>query len=354
MATKIVHEASTQRQFVRLKLPIRVHIGDADYEVADWSVAGLGVIGLTPVPALDQTLPVTLHFDFNGFTFELKAVTRVRHTGSETVGLEFVDLEPEQLELLHYLIGAFMSGEMVSAGDLLAISKRQNFTGVRMTGKAAPRRGLVVVQRVLLLGFLWVVALTLVGVIVTSAFERWFVVAADGVLSSPDARTVYAPGEGTITAINSRPGTPVQPGQLLLTLNSTTETFRPVTSSCVCIVGQTFVEIGGFVRKGAPLLSLSSASGRLSADFLVPLATAQRVKAGDDVEVTLYGERGSASAKVDRVVLPTFTETNAFGRLGLAALQLSAVVRVRFDERLPISRVGQPASAKISTFRLFS
>src|SRR3546814_14679482 len=45
-----------------------------------------------------------------------------------------------------------------------------------------------------------------------------------------------------------------------------------------CVAAQTFAEVGGFVQKGAPLVSVVPRDGRLSAEFLVPLDTAQRVK----------------------------------------------------------------------------
>src|SRR3546814_4611509 len=78
-----------------------------------------------------------------------------------------------------------------------------------------------------------------------------------------------------------------------------------------CVAAQTFAEVGGFVQKGAPLVSVVPRDGRLSAEFLVPLDTAQRVKTGDPVSVTFYAGQKEAGARVERIVMPTFTETNA-------------------------------------------
>ena len=248
MSAKIVHEASTQRQQVRLRVPLLVRFEGKTYQAADWSMGGLRIEGVETSPAVGSPAALDLDFQFQGFGFDLDVAAIVRRATPEgEVAFEFTDLTPSKIELLQFIVGAYVSGELVQAGDLLAISKRENFVAARKQASAAdaPQNNWALIQRMVLLGLLWLLALTLVWVIVSNAFDRWFVVRADGVLTSPEARTIYAPGEGTIAAINARPGTRVKPGQLLVTLDSTIETLRPVTANCDCVAGQTFVEVRG-------------------------------------------------------------------------------------------------------------
>src|SRR3546814_1613813 len=100
--------------------------------------------------------------------------------------------------------------------------------------------------------------------------------------------------------------------------------------------------------KGAPLVSVVPRDCRLSAEFLVPLDTAQRVKTGDPVSVTFYAGQKEAGARVERIVLPTFTETNAFATIANGSLKLTAIIRVRFDSRLPVDYVGQRSEEQTS------
>src|SRR3546814_8837367 len=83
-----------------------------------------------------------------------------------------------------------------------------------------------------MLGILWLSALSLVGLILVNAFTRRYSVPADGVLTSPEARIVRAAKAGTVLAVAARPGTPLRPNQLLVTLQGADERVQGIGSPC--------------------------------------------------------------------------------------------------------------------------
>lgn len=357
MTAKIVHEASSQRQYIRLRVPISVRIADEVYNASDWSVAGVSVSDMKTLPAVGQLVPMVLLFKFENFAFELDLTGEVRRVNSDkSVGFAFADLDAEKLSLLQYLIGAQLSGEVVQVGDVLAIVKRENFTGARLKPKAAAGKQSIVptVQRLALLCMLWSIGLGLTGYIAYSAYLRGFVVHADGVLASPDAHMLRAPKAGTVLSVDAKSGQHVLPNQTLSSLEAIDGNVALAASNCDCIMGEALATPGAFIARGAPIAQLVPTTGRMGGEFIVPLDAAKRIRPGDRISADIFVGDRYYSGRVERVVLPTFGESNAYAKVAEGVIQLSAVVRVKFDKKLPAAMVGQPASVNISTLRLFN
>ncbi|MFT4074400.1 MAG: hypothetical protein QM647_02635 [Asticcacaulis sp.] len=358
MSLKIVHEASSQRQHIRLRVPITVRIGDRTYTATDWSVAGLRAGPFDVMPAVGQIVPLKLLFRFDGFGFELDLQGEVRqnHAASHSVGFAFSDLEPESLALLQYLIGAQLSGEVVTAGDVLAIVKRENFTGARLQSKDSAGGSKIgpTLQRIALLCVLWAIGLGLVGYIGYSAYARAFIVRADGVLASPDAQMVRAPKTGTVLSVDVKSGQRVLPNQTVGSVEGIDGTVANMVGMCDCVMGEALAAPGAFISRGSPIVQLVPLTGRMGAEFIVPLESARKIRPGDRIVADIYVGNRYYSGRVERVILPTFGETNAYAKVSEGLVQLSAVVRVKFDSKLPASMVGQPASVRISTLRVFN
>lgn len=348
---QIVHETETQRQHVRLRIPITVTIDGKTYVGKDWSVAGAAVEGLQPAPRVGQRVPLVLNFDFESFQFEIKVEGEVRRATTDgEVGFLFAGMSPTSLSLLQYLVGAYLSGEVVVSGDVLAIAKRENYTAPRKQKGVEPQRVafLPMAQRFVMLGVLWAIGLGLVAFIVLSAYTRAFVIKADGVLTSPDAQIIRSPDAGTVLSIDARPGARVAPDQIVASIQGVDNQVKTIVAGCDCVAGESIAAPGAFLSRGAPLLNLVPRTGRLSAEFLVPLEQARRIKAGDRAMVTFYLSDRQARGQVERVILPSFNETNSYARVSQGLVQLTAVVRVRFSDPLPVSNVGQPASVRIN------
>ena len=71
---QIVHEAETQRQHARYKLPLKVFFKGKLYKVADWSVGGIGIVGIDADSDAEVGAVSTFRIIFpsrNGFNFSL-------------------------------------------------------------------------------------------------------------------------------------------------------------------------------------------------------------------------------------------------------------------------------------------
>lgn len=351
VSVSIVHEAETQRQYVRLQVPISITVRGRALPAKDWSVAGASVEGLVPPPAIGERLPLVLAFDFETFQFEINVEGEVRRaTAGGEVGFRFVGMTSSSRSLLQYFVGAYLSGEVVVSGDVLAITKRQNEASPRKQGAAdAPRAKLLpTLQRVAMLSILWAIGLGLVAFIATSAYSRAFVVKADGVMASPDAQIIRSTDAGTVLSIDTRPGAKVAPGQIVSSIQTVGGQVKTIAANCDCVAGESIATPGAFVSQGGLILSLVPRGGRLSGEFMVPLQDARRLRIGDRAAITLYVNDTRVVGRVERVILPSFDESNSYARVLQGFVQLTAVVRVRLSDPLPVSNVGQPASVRIS------
>lgn len=134
----IAHEAEVQRQHVRLQLPISIAIRGIASEVLDWSNSGVA-FATAPyriqqiVFTAGETLDATLIFAFGGFTLHVPILCEVRHLNLDgtRVGCRFHGMSERNLSIMHYLVSAYIGGELVQVGDLLDVAARNNFTTPR-------------------------------------------------------------------------------------------------------------------------------------------------------------------------------------------------------------------------------
>src|SRR3546814_20781034 len=70
--SKVVHESATQRQHIRVHLPVAVKFGGREYPAVNWSVAGLLLADVFDPPTPGLIIPLELVFDFEGFAFNLE------------------------------------------------------------------------------------------------------------------------------------------------------------------------------------------------------------------------------------------------------------------------------------------
>lgn len=354
MATSMfVHEAFTQRQFVRLRTPLLVTIGDKTYRSRDWSVAAVRVDGVDPLPRMKELVELKLKFQFENFALEMEAtaeVNRVDPAEKAAVYL-FTELSPTNLSLLHYLVGALISGESLTASDVLAIAQRDNFTAPRRSSSPVAEDKGALAKRLGLIAVLWLVGLGLVGFVLISALSRAFVVDSNGVLTSSAPQTVRAPDTGAILAWSAAKGERVQPRQALASMETLEGARLTVASPCDCIVADPKVEPGEVLGRGAPLLTLAPATAPLAGEFVVPLADAKRLRQGDSVHIDFFGQHPPIKGRVKTVNLPTFPDESAYARDRNGAMQLTALVHVELEERVPFTLIGRPAAARINTLR---
>src|SRR4051812_8219257 len=134
MHAQIVHEAEIHRQHVRLRIPIVVEIDGTRYGIDDWSMGGFGVASPITSRQPGERFPARLIFPFEDFELTLRLDCQMIYALPDLprFGGKFLALSQGQLSLFRYLVDAYLSGELVSGGDVLAVVSRDNMGEARV------------------------------------------------------------------------------------------------------------------------------------------------------------------------------------------------------------------------------
>lgn len=140
----LTHESETQRQHVRVKLPGVLELSDgkqtARLKLHDLSAGGFsfepGRIRFSAGSRYEGRLCLTV----SQLNLAIPVRFRVVDTVDGRVSCGFSELGAEEISTLRHLIASYLSGEMVSVGEVLSIAQRDNFTQPRKP-KAASKPG---------------------------------------------------------------------------------------------------------------------------------------------------------------------------------------------------------------------
>ena len=222
MQAQIVHETEVHRQHVRLKIPIQVEVDGVRYQVDDWSVGGFGVESVLTSRQAGERFPVKLIFPFEEFDMTMRFDARVVYADQEhgRFGCAFLGLSKQQSDVFRYLVDAYLSGEVVSAGDILQVRARDNTAEARLQAvynplvqdKSAARQ----LRRYGTYTGFGLAGLALLGVIGLGIKDRYLTVAANSAVVEAPLVQIRAPiGGRFVSALES--GEHVPPGTLLAT-----------------------------------------------------------------------------------------------------------------------------------------
>ena len=133
MKPRIVHETEVHRQHVRLKIPIRVEIDGTRYQVDDWSVGGFGVENVVASRQPGERFRCRIIFPFSDFELAMRVEAQMVYVDldNQRFGCRFLALTTDQLDVFHYVVDAYLSGEIVTANDLLHVHARSNAAEAR-------------------------------------------------------------------------------------------------------------------------------------------------------------------------------------------------------------------------------
>lgn len=360
---EIVHESEAQRQYVRLALPAYAEIAGSRYTVKDISTGGMGVTGVEGNFAAGQILATRLVLPFVDFTLEVSVDIQVQHFERENkfLGCRFVNLSANQVSILNHVIKAFIAGDVVSAGDLLSVTGRDNFVKVRKARAGAQSAGISIARQ--LPGILLITALGLAaaGLIFSNIYNRLFVLkSSQGVLVGPVVE-VKAESEGTLKFLVSTDTVTVKPGQPLAAIvgtpaaNALPGASQPpgyvIKSPCECFLSRNKAQSGEFLAVGTPVLTLIPVTAEPIVTVALEPQHGSRVPLNGEALVTVAGIDGKIPGRVLSVEsnLPAILASAASANAEGAAVP-AVVVKIRPDQKLPADLIGRPASAEFRTY----
>ena len=305
MQPQIVHETEVHRQHVRLKIPVQVELDGVRYQVDDWSVGGFGVESVLTSRRAGDRLVVRMIFPFEEFDMAMRLDARMVYVDQDhgRFGCAFVGLSREQVAVFRYLVDAYLSGEVVSAGDILQIRARDTAARARPQPDLSglePESWSDRSRRYVLYGLLGFAGLALAGLVALGIHGRFFQVEARSAVIEATLREVRAPATGRFLSL-LEPGMPVEAGGMLGTIRGVEGSIVPLESPCDCIVLDQLALSGQTYQAGDPLLALVNEDEPLLVRAQVPVEVVEDLEVGGRVEIHVPGIPEPRSGEIVRI-----------------------------------------------------
>jgi alginate biosynthesis protein Alg44 len=342
----ITHEAEVQRQHPRYRLPVKCFHGGTPVSVIDLSVGGIGIRTGVFDARPGQIVELVLNFPFNGYELTLPVRSEVRYVNNEQarIGMRFVDVSPRQHNLLRFILDAYLSGEVVEAGDVLDVVSRRNEGKTREVPQQDKPQGLVanaIYHGRSLAGYGAIAGVTLLlaGFIGTSLFQKMYMIPAQSAVITADLITVPAPSNGQLTFVAANDQ--VQAGEPLLTIQGPQGSSSIVIDSpCDCIVQARYNRTSSFVRAGAPIIVLREKTSTPYISAAIPQSDVLRFYRGARAVVEYADGTRVRDVQIEPVPILSEADANA-GRF---------LVKLAPGRELDDADIGQPVSVVFDTF----
>ncbi len=344
MEPQVVHEAEVHRQHIRLKIPISVEIDGTVFTVDDWSMGGFGIQSEITSRQPGERFVVKLVFPFEDFDVTLRLDCQMVYILADNTrfGCRFLGLSQGQLALFRYLVDAYLSGEIVSGGDILAIAGRDNMAAARERGigfnpyadeDSWGRR----LKRLAGYSLLGVIGLGLVAAIGLGVQERYFTVRAEtAVIETPVVR-LRAPAPGIMAPLILpnllAPGTPVA------RIETADGRFVRIESPCDCVLYDWLIQPGQFAEQGEEVALLVAADQPLMVRAQVAFDQAAKLSEGALALIDVPGRPGQMRGQIERIDFRPSLRRSDSG-FGIEPGRRLATVVIRPDQPFEFEDLG--------------
>ena len=371
IAPNFVHESEAQRQFARVRMPAKLFVKldgtTMKFPIEDLSAGGFGIKLGTEGLRRGQVYNGRLVFRIDGFDLavDVEFVPRSFTGNDNRCGCEFQNLGANEVSVLRYLITSFLSGELVSAGDVLNTLSRENFTkarkgkGSQALGFFASARAMVVSLLVMAIGLL---ALTFVGY---QLWQIYFVTTAESAMVASEQVPVRIPKDAKVTTLVDA-GEQVEAGQAIATFDAPMLSYvndlvgngnytvtqieellgqsvrGTLTSPCDCKVVNLLPAKDQYMSKGEKLavVAPTDASAHVIARF--NFADGGDLEEGQSVTLRLPGG-DTQSGRIESL----FVDAESPNQPGNA---INALIQA--GEPLPMQSVGRPIGVTVDVFQM--
>ncbi|KMQ75516.1 PilZ domain-containing protein [Marinobacter subterrani] len=371
IAPQFVHESEAQRQYARVRIPARLFVkldgSTHKFPVSDLSAGGFSVNTGLESFRQGRVYNGRLVFKVDGFDFaiEVSFVPRNFDSGNDRCGCEFQNLGAREVSALRYLITAFLSGEVVSAGDVLNTLSRENFTKARKSkgsqdlGFFGKLRAMVGSLIVMLIG------LFAISFVASELWDIYFVTKAESAMVASEQIPVRIPKDAKVTTLVKQ-GQEVKAGEAIATFDAPMLSYvndlvgegsysvgqieelldqrvrGTLTSPCDCKVLNLRPAENQYMSKGEQLAIVApmDATAHVIANFLFE----QGEKLEEGQQVTLRLPNG-----VEQTGHITSLYVNSQAQGGAIDV-ISAFIES--DQPLPTGAIGRPIGVTVDQFRL--
>ncbi|WGF86408.1 HlyD family efflux transporter periplasmic adaptor subunit [Marinivivus vitaminiproducens] len=290
------------RQHVRLKIPILVEMDGVRYQVDDWSMGGFGIESELTSRAPGEKFVARLTFPFDSFDIAMVLDCQLVYILDQPMrfGCRFVSLNMEQVSLFRYLVDAYLSGEVISAGDVLQVRSRDNRAQARQTTVFNPfeheeKLGQRM-RRYAGYGALGVLGLCLVGLIAWNTRDRFLsqTVATGRVTAT--SFVLRAPQGGVTQRLTSEQR--VTPGEPVAEIVAGTANSSVLISPCDCFVHEWDKPEGAYAQAGEAVTTLIAADAPLEVEAQLTVGQTERLRADQSATISFIGRDETLSATI--------------------------------------------------------
>lgn len=371
VAPQFVHESEAQRQYARIKIPAKLFVNldgrTQKFPVADLSAGGFSVnTGLESL-RLRQVYNGRLVFKVDGFDFaiDVNFVPRSFDSMNDRCGCEFQDLGSREVSALRYLITAFLSGEVVSAGDVLNTLSRENFTKARK-GKGSNDLGFFGKLRAMVGSLIvMLIGLFAISFVISELWDIYFVTKAESAMVASEEIPLSIPKDAKVTTL-VQAGQQVKAGEAVATFDAPMLSYvndlvgegnysvgqieelldqrvrGTLTSPCDCKVLNLRAAEDQYMSKGEQLAVMApmDSSAHVVANF--PFNQGEKLDEGQQVTLRLP----SGKEQTGHITSLYVNSQAQGGMIDVISASIEAT------EPLPIEAIGRPIGVTIDQFRM--
>lgn len=364
----LVHESESQRQYARVKIPAKLMFKlngvIKRHKLADISAGGFAFYD-TDKAITKSHYVGHIEFCIEGFSFVLPVQFDAKIITQEgRVGCCFQGMSPTEIASLRHIIAAFLSGELVTTGDMLNILSRENFTKARANKLSQGLSGIAKLKAVAGSIAFFAIGLLAFAFVVTKVSGVVFVAKSTSAEVVADTYTLTTPREGVVK-LNVSVGDRVHAGDILGSFSSplfsylsdtigleslTTEAIKQVNeqsysggliSPCDCIVEDIVFPTGGYATKGEQILQLVPVDVKPHLEATFDMRDYSLLNPGDSITFNVAGT--NIKSTITRVKAVRDAQGNLRDLLSVIATS---------DTKDLSNLIGLPAQAKVNRLSL--
>lgn len=362
------HESESQRQYARIKIPARLILevnGKIErFQLLDLSAGGFAFES-KDVTQNPNGFRGRLEFNVDGFVFMMPISFDIKGTDQAgRLGCSFQNMSYLEVSSLRHIITAYLSGELVTAGDMIAILGRDNFTKERSKKDSHVLEGFDKLKAAIGSVLFFLIGLGAFSFVAVKLWAVLFVVHSSVAVVSSKSYSVTTPREGVINILAAK-GEKVKMGQVIGTFSSPLVTFlsantdlnalnsesiKPfmtqsylgsLMSPCNCVVESVYAVNGEYLNKGRSVLSLTGESDAPYVSASFPSSDIKYLNIGKEVEVNVAGS--AMSGHVERL---------SVGQDRNGQFLDTVKVLIKTESSALTGLVGMPATVSLSKYEL--
>ncbi|GHT85742.1 mannuronan synthase [Betaproteobacteria bacterium] len=316
----VLHESETQRQHARIRIPAEISFDGPGgraitLPLVDLSASGFSFNAANVLIKAGDHYPGVLIFAIDKLSLSVKVEFQVRKLGGSDgrVGCQFHNLGTREISTLRQLITAHLSGDLISAGELLTTLQRDNFTKPRRDDSAGHISPLARLRAVAVSLGVLVVGLAAFAFAGNALYQVYFISSAVSAIVVYPSVQVAIPRDGTIQSLIGEDGI-VRKGAPIATFNasvldllkgslqesdlaparvtelSTTQIKGTLTSPCDCGLVRQVVADGQYAGKGDVVFELAPRDAQAGIEARFPYKKFTAVQPGTAVNFRVAGE----------------------------------------------------------------